>query len=51
MDHMNCFKPLFKSTPGYRQIVLIMSSIENDIDFLNECCFLNKGYYASLYTV
>ena len=44
MDHMNYFKPLLKSTPGYRKTVLIMFSIENDIDILNNSGYSKKRY-------
>ena len=42
MDHVNLNKDLFESIPKYREIVLLMFLIKNDVNFLNECGFLKK---------
>ena len=40
MDNVNYFKDLFESKPEYKKIVLLMSLIKNDVNFLCECGFL-----------
>ena len=42
MDHVNYFKNLFESIPDYRKVVLLVFSIKNDSDSLNECGFLKN---------
>ena len=42
MDIVIYLKDLFESIPDYKKIVLLMFSIENDVNFLYECGFL-KG--------
>ena len=42
MDTIICFRDFFESIPDYKKIVLLMFSIENDVNFLYECGFL-KG--------
>ena len=42
MDHVFLFKELFEYIPVYRKIVLLVFSIKNDVDLLNECGFLNN---------
>ena len=39
---MKYFIPLFESIPNFRKIVLRMFTIDNDIDFLNDCGYLKK---------
>ena len=48
MDNINSFKDLFESIPDYKNIVLIMFLIKNDVNFLYECGFL-KGDINFLY--
>ena len=41
MDHVFYFKDLFDSFPDYSKVVvLIMSSIRNDVELLQECGYL-----------
>ena len=40
MDNINLFKDLFQSIPDYKNIVLLMFSIKNVVNFLYECGFL-----------
>ena len=42
MDHVNYFKDLFESLPGYRKVVLLIFLIKKDKDFLKECGFLRS---------
>ena len=42
MDHKNYPKGLFESIPDYREKVLKIILIENDIDFLTECGFFKN---------
>ena len=42
MDNVNYFNEIFESKPEYKKNVLLMFSIENDVNFLYECGFL-KG--------
>ena len=42
MNHVNYFKDLFESIPDYRKI--LMFSIKNDADLLNECGFLKSDF-------
>ena len=42
MDNINYFNDLLESIPDYRKIVLLISSIENGADILEECGFLNS---------
>ena len=39
MDNLYHFKDLFESIPGYRKIVLLKFSIQNDRDLLGEIGF------------
>ena len=48
MDNVKCFKDLFESIPGFKNIVLLMFLIKNDVNFLYECGFL-KGDINLLY--
>ena len=42
MDNDIYFKELFESVPDYRKTVIIMFSIKNDSDLLQECGFLKS---------
>ena len=42
MHHIKFFKVVFESIPDYRNIVLLMDSIEKDVDLLQKKCFLQK---------
>ena len=48
MGNVNYFKDFFESIPDYKNIVLLMFLIKNDVNFLNECGFL-KGDINFLY--
>ena len=48
MNNISYFKDLFESIPDYKKIVLLMSLIKNDVNFLYECGFL-KGDINFLY--
>ena len=48
MDNINYFKDLFESIPDYKKIVLLIFLIENDVNFLYECGFL-EGDIIFLY--
>ena len=48
MNSVNFFKDLFESIPDYKEIVLSMFLIKNDINFVSECGFL-KGDIIFLY--
>ena len=41
---MKFFTPMFESIADHRKIVLMMLSIEIDIDFLKECDFSKKDF-------
>ena len=43
MNNKNYFTDLFESLPDYKNIVLLMFLIKNDVDFLYECGFLKGG--------
>ena len=42
MNNVKSFKDFFESIPDYKNIVLLMFLIKNDVNFLYECGFL-KG--------
>ena len=44
MGYGNHFRDLLESIPDYRKIVLLLFSIKNDVDFLNESRFLKNDY-------
>ena len=48
MNNVNYFKDLFESIPDYKEIVLLMFLIKNDVNFLDECGIL-KGDINFLY--
>ena len=48
MNKVYYFTDLFESIPDHKQIVLLMFSIKNDVNFLYECGFL-KGDINFLY--
>ena len=48
MHNVNYFKELFESIADYKNIVLLMFIIKNDVNFLYECGFL-KGDINFLY--
>ena len=48
MDNVNCFNDMFESKADFRKMVLLMFSIENDVNLLYECGFL-KGDLHYLY--
>ena len=44
MDHVIFFKALFESIPDYRNKLLLMFLIRNDVDFLQECGSLKYDF-------
>ena len=48
MNKINYFKDLFESIPDYKNIVLLVFLIKNDVNMLYECGFL-KGDINFLY--
>ena len=42
MEYINYLKDMFESVPNYRKAVLLIFSIKNDVDLLNECGFLKS---------
>ena len=48
MDNLNSFKDLFETIPVYKEIVFLMFSLKNDVNFLYECGF-SKGEINFLY--
>ena len=45
MHNVKFFKDLFESIPDYKNIVLLLFSIGNDVNFLYECGFLKCDIY------
>ena len=48
MNNVNYFKDIFESIPDYKNIVLLIFLIKNDVNFLYECGF-SKGDINFLY--
>ena len=48
MNNVNYLKDLFESIPNYKNIVLLMFLVKNDVNFLYECGFL-RGDINFLY--
>ena len=48
MNSVNYFKDLFESIPDYKKIVLLITLIKIDVNFLYECGFL-KGDIIFIY--
>ena len=48
MDNINYFTDMFESIPDYKKIILLISLIKNDVNFLYECG-VSKGDINFLY--